>query len=331
MFGKLHKMVFNEHAMIRQGFDKGEDASMFLAVDVGGTAVKLGLITRERTIATRRERNFAEDGFRKPVMSVILREAEALVRENGCCPEGIGVSCTGQVDDRSGCVIGSNGSIGDFEPLPFKAEMEKLFGVPAWVLNDANAAVLGEQYAGKAMGCEDVLMITLGTGVGGGIISGGRLVAGVGGIAGEIGHLSMDPRGERCECGRRGCYERYASTGALVRSAKTAGRTDLPDGRAIFRAAENGDVSAAGLLDAWIHHIANGLISLIYIFNPALVLVGGGVSRQEKLLMEPLRRLIWADTMPQYTEALRLEATGLGNDAGLFGAVRYWMIKQEGK
>ncbi len=197
--------------------------------------------------------------------------------------------------------------------------------MPARVLNDANAAVLGECFTGRAKGLRDVLMITLGTGVGGGVITGGRLLGGRRGIAGELGHFTLRADGPACPCGKRGCYESYASTTALVRKCETrSGRTAL-NGRIIFGEIEQGNAVFREALEEWIGDIAAGLSGLVHLFNPEMVLIGGGVSRQEELLIRPLREAVLRECMPRFAEGLRIESAALGNDAGMIGAVKFWL------
>ena len=195
---------------------------MILSIDIGGTAVKMGLVDREGVIHARHEASVCYDNYQTPILTTVIREAKAFLAGESAVIEGIGVSATGQVDDRIGAVIGTNGKIPHYEGSQIKREMETEFRVPVFALNDANAAALGECFAGRAKGVSNVLMITLGTGVGGGIVLGGRIFGGTRGIAGELGHIPLYADGIPCACGSRGCYESYAATTALVRLAKEA-------------------------------------------------------------------------------------------------------------
>ena len=309
---------------------------MILSIDTGGTAVKLGLVTREGEIRARHEASVNFDDYKTPILTTVLREAEAfLARERellgGGGPEGIGISATGMIDTRTGVVVGSNGRIPNWEGSQLTREATARFGAPAYALNDANAAALGECFAGRAKGLSDVIMVTLGTGVGGGIILGGRVFAGPRGIAGELGHITLDRRGALCTCGKRGCFELYASTTALVKLASE--RTWEPNlsGRTIFARAKAGDETMLRALNAWIDQIAEGLTGLVHIFNPQMVLIGGGVSAQEELLIAPLRARVLGGVMPRFADDLRLERAMLGNDAGLIGAAKFFMDREAEK
>ena len=298
---------------------------MILALDIGGTAVKLGLVSRSGSILARDEKSVCADGYKTPILTTVIREARAFLSRQQAQIEGIGVSATGQIDDRTGVVIGTNGNIPGYEGTPLRAALEEAFGVPVRALNDANAAALGECFAGRAKGLRDVVMVTLGTGVGGGIVLGGRIFGGARGIAGELGHFTLEQNGRPCSCGRRGCYESYASVTALVRMAREATGEAQLDGRILFARAQAGDPVVQAVLERWIDSIAAGICGLVHIFNPEMVLIGGGVSAQEALLIAPLRERVRAGVMPRFAECLSLEAATLGNDAGLLGAARFFM------
>jgi len=298
---------------------------MILSIDIGGTAVKMGLVDEAGAIHARHEASVCYDQYQTPILTTVIREAKAFLARENTAIEGIGVSATGQVDDQIGAVIGTNGKIPHYEGSPIKQEMEKTFGVPSFVLNDANAAALGECFAGRAKGMSNVLMITLGTGVGGGIVLGGRIFGGTRGIAGELGHIPLYADGIPCACGSRGCYESYAATTALVRLAKEATGEAEMNGRIVFGRAAQGDSVMLRVLDHWIGDIAAGLVGLIHTFNPQMVLIGGGVSAQETLLIKPLRERVKKTCMPRFGECLELEAATLSNDAGIIGAAKFYL------
>lgn len=298
---------------------------MILCLDIGGTAVKMGLCDRQGVIHARKEASVCFDQYRTPILETVLREAELFLAEQQCDVEGAGISATGQIDDKRGIVIGTNGRIPHWEGSHLAEEVSARFHVPAFALNDANAAALGESFAGRAKGVENMIMLTLGTGVGGGIILGGKLYSGSLGIAGELGHFTLYADGMTCTCGKKGCFECYASTTALIARAKEkAGSEDL-NGKEIFRRAQAGDRAMLSVLDAWIDDIVHGITGLVHIFNPDMVLIGGGVSVQEQLLMQPLRERVKAGVMPRFAEHLSIERATLGNDAGMIGAARWYM------
>lgn len=302
----------------------------YLGVDIGGTAVKLGLVDEAGTVLRRAERSVSFDGYKTPILDTV----QAAIRDfmgghDAPKLEGIGVSATGQIDSRRGVVAGTCGNFPGWIGVDIKGTLEREFGLPVTVANDANCMLLGEVWAGAAKGYTDVIGVTLGTGVGGGILTGGRLLEGARGLGGELGHFRLHALdGVACTCGAIGCYERYAATTALVRDAQKAGLT-APDGRAIFDAVAAGDARAAAVLRHWIREIAQGLAGLVHIFNPQLILIGGGVSAQQKLLIDPLAEQVRASVMPAFAQGLELKAAALQNDAGLVGAVYYFRTNRD--
>ena len=184
-------------------------------------------------------------------------------------------------------MAGTCGNLPNYIGAPIKAELEKTFGLPVTVANDANCMTLGEVWVGGAQGYTDVIGVTLGTGVGGGILTGGVCwkVRGVW----AVNWVTTAPTRWTAWTApaAQGCWERYAATTALVRAAQEK-NPDWKDGRAIFAAAEAGDKTVLALLDAWTDEIAQGLAGMVHIFNPQLILIGGGVSAQQKLLIEPI-------------------------------------------
>lgn len=296
---------------------------VYLGIDIGGTAVKLGLVNTQGRVLARAEESVSFDGYKTPILDTVTRAAAAFVAAQSITPAGVGVSATGQIDSVQGVVAGTCGSLPGWDDAPIRATLEKALSLPVTVANDANCMVLGEVWAGAAKGCTDVIGITIGTGVGGGILTGGRLLEGARGLAGEIGHYRTHVRdGVACTCGAVGCWERYAATTALVRTAKEKNPA-WDNGRAIFAAAEAGDPAVRELLDAWTDEIAQGLAGLVHIFNPQRILVGGGVSAQTDLLIRPLAERVRESVMPAFRVGLDLRAADLQNDAGLVGAVYY--------
>lgn len=298
---------------------------MILCVDIGGTSAKIACADSDGALYDRDEFPTCIDDYRVPVLDVVCRGIRTWLDRTGRSVKGIGVSAMGQIDIQSGTVIGTNGNVPNYEGARIRETLETQFLVPVRVLNDATAAALGESFTGAAKGLKDVLMLTFGTGVGGGLILNGRVYGGARGIAGELGHFTLDPNGPLCTCGRHGCFETLASTSALVRKCSEAtGRTDL-DGRAVFAAVSDNNPVITRILDKWMDGIADGISGLIHILNPEIVLIGGGVSVQEALMIRPLENKIRERTMRCFAENLIIRGAKLGNNAGLTGAARYWM------
>lgn len=198
--------------------------------------------------------------------------------------------------------------------------MGKFLPVPIQIANDADCAALGEAVAGAGKDCQDVVMLTLGTGVGGGIILDGNIYQGKGIGGSELGHMVIVENGETCTCGRRGCLEAYASATALVRAAKRAtGKEMTPE--AIFTGAENGDAALKDVVDTYIRRLGIGIVNIVNIFRPQLVLLGGGLSAQGKTLIDPLRRIMREGCFGgDKGELPEIGIAALGNEAGMIGA-----------
>ena len=304
----------------------------YFAIDIGGTAVKLGLVDETGAVLAKAEESVNFDGWKTPILDTVLAASERFLQAQNITPaqlEGIGVSATGQIDSRKGTVVGTCGNLPHYIGSPIQEKLEEKFHLPVTVANDANCMCLGEVWVGGAKGYTDVIGVTLGTGVGGGILTGGRLLEGARGLGGELGHYrSHALDGVLCTCGATGCWERYAATTALVREAQKKD-PKLADGRAIFEAAHAGNPMVLGLLDRWIDEIAQGLAGMVHIFNPQLILIGGGVSAQQELLIEPLAQKVKASVMPAFADGLEVRAAQLHNDAGMVGAVYYFRQTRE--
>lgn len=298
----------------------------YLGVDIGGTAVKLGIVAENGTILQRTEQSVSFDGYQTPILTTVQRACESFLEKyEPQALAGIGVSATGQIDSIHGVVAGTCGNLPGWTGSPIRAALHDAFSLPVTVANDANCMLLGEAWVGAAKGYTDVIGITLGTGVGGGILTGGKLLSGARGLAGEIGHFRLHAAdGVPCTCGARGCWESYAATTALVQRAKMQNDAWC-DGRTIFTAVQQGDSRAQQILNNWIDEIAQGLAGLVHIFNPQLILIGGGVSAQQNLLIAPLSQKIKASVMPAFAQDLEIRAAALHNDAGLVGAVYNFM------
>ena len=306
----------------------------YLGVDIGGTAVKLGLVESNGNIIASNNYSVCFDNYETPIFETVKKSIREFLKENNVeenSLKGIGVSATGQVNSNTGVIIGVGGNIKNWCDTEIKKELEEIYKVKTTVINDANSMIIGEQWVGKARGYNNVIGITIGTGVGGGIIVDSKILLGNVGIAGELGHFSINANGKKCSCGNMGCYEQYASMTALVKEVieKYHIIGNLPVkkeevvGKCIFDELEKGNSKIKEIVDNWIENIGKGLVSLTHIFNPEIILLGGGVSKQEKLFIEPLREYVLNHVMKKFGENLKVEAAELGNNAGLVGAVYY--------
>lgn len=304
----------------------------FLGVDIGGTEAKIGLVTIGGEIKYKKSVPVAFDGYETPILTTVNKELGNFIKEAAAEPssiKAIGVSATGAIDSRLGIVAGSGGHIKNWLGSKIKDTLESTYKKPVFVLNDANAAALGEMWKGAAAGKRNVVVITVGTGVGGGIIVDGKVLLGRSGFAGEIGYI-LPPFKVENPLGR-GCFEDYASTSALVRMVEAAAKEGKVNqkyssevtGKVIFEAVKDNDTKVESIVDEWIGNIAAGISGLIHIFNPEAVLIGGGVSAQKELFIDKLRDRIMDMIMEEFKEGLEIKATELKNDAGMIGAVKF--------
>jgi len=280
-----------------------------LTLDVGGTAIKSALIDEQGTLIQERETQSGAD------IEAMIRAMTEVAQSYGAY-SAVGVSMTGQVDGRTGHVVFCSDQEEGWTGTPVAQRLQARLNCPVVIENDANAAALGEARFGAGQGVRDFLCVTLGTGIGGGLILDGRLYTGSRGIAGEIGHMPIHAGGERCRCGLRGCYEHYASTTALVRAARAVDPA-LENGRMVFERRE-GDERLQAVVDRWIEEIAYGLVALMHTLNPARIALGGGVMGQAYIL-ERLRTLVPRQLMLHY-RSVELVRAQLGYRAGLYGA-----------
>lgn len=278
-------------------------------LDIGGTSIKSGLVADGLLT------HFLETPTEAKRGGAFVMERAAQILEGLPAFDRIGISTAGQVEVGEGRIRFANENIPGYTGMPVKALMEQRFQVPCLVDNDVNAAALGEGAAGAAKGISDYLCLTFGTGIGGAIVLGGRIFYGSSCSAGEVGHMVTHAGGRPCGCGQRGCYEQYASTTALVRAA-SAFCPEITDGRTLF---DHLDVpGVAGALENWMEEILAGLATLTHIFNPGLIVLGGGILREERI-SSYLQAHFPQRIMESY-RGVRLVPAMLGNKAGLYGA-----------
>lgn len=288
-----------------------------LVFDIGGTEIKYALcdenfnLTDKKSVPT----NAYEGGKR-----LIERVVEIAGTYSGI--DRIGISTAGQVDSEKGMIVFATDSIPGYTGVQIKRIVEAEIGVPCAVENDVNSAALGEAYFGAAKGEDNFLCLTYGTGIGGAIFLEGKLFKGNGCSAGEFGHFVTHAGGKSCTCGGCGCYEAYASSGALVRAVKAKTGKDL-NGREIFAEFDNPEIRT--VIDEWIDEIVVGLKGLVYIFNPSLIVAGGGIMN-EKYITDEINVRLAAELMPSFRCAKVVKAQA-GNDANLLGAA-YLAAKQ---
>ena len=306
-----------------------------IGIDIGGTKVAGGIVDGAGTVVRRARRDTPERSKSpKIVEDTIVSVLEELLAQEGEV-SAIGIGAAGFVDaDRSTVVFAPHLS---WRNEPLREALSQRIGLPIFVDNDANAAIWGEYRFGAGKGESHLVMVNLGTGIGGGIVLDGQVVRGRFGIAGEFGHMRMVPDGIRCECGNRGCWEQYASGNALVREARAlmdnnspmitplfaeiCGGPDVLTGPVVTEAAKAGDRLARELLAEIGRWLGIGIADLAAALDPGMFVIGGGVSAAGDLLLEPARETFRRHlTGRGYRPEAKIVAAALGNEAGLIGA-----------
>ena len=305
--------------------------STVIGLDVGGTNTSGGLGTPEGKLIAKRKRRTDRAGGGPAGLRLIGEILAELIEEAGGAVnvQRIGVGFGGPVDAGNGVVVLSH-HVPGWENVPLREELERRFLIPVSVDNDANAGTLGEWKFGAGRGCDDLLYVNIGTGIGGGIISGGRLLRGARNLAGEIGHTTVVRDGAPCTCGRGGCVESCASGDAIARrGCEALGRTVT--GRDVFDLAAGGDPAARRVLEAVVEDLAHGIGTAVTLLNPALVIIGGGLSEAPApLFLNPLKEALPRYCLDQSAVGLRVEPAQLRYEAGLMGAIALALTAVDG-
>ncbi len=308
----------------------------YIGIDLGGTNIVAGVVDENYNIVSKASTKTNCPRPAEAIADDMAAMAIQAVKEAGLTMDDIqwvGVGTPGIANSETGIIEYSN-NLG-FKDTPMAEYIRRHIDKPVYIENDANAAAYGEYVAGAAKGARNAVCITLGTGVGGGIIIDGRIYAGSNFAGAEIGHTVINVDGPRCSCGRRGCFEVYSSATGLVRMTKekmevcpdskmhevTAERGGKVSARTAFDCMRMGDAAAKEVVDAYIRHLAAGITNTINIFQPDILCIGGGVCNEGDPLLLPMKELVakevYTRNSPKNTEIVIAK---LGNDAGLIGA-----------
>ncbi len=307
----------------------------YIGIDIGGMSIKAGIIDEhgklyiKKAIPTQPTRHYTE------IVADMAKLCHAICEESGINIDeikGIGIGSPGTVNGAIGQITYSCNI--NFDQVPVVEELRKHIDVPTYVDNDANCAALGEVKFGSCKGLKDAILVTLGTGVGGGIITDGRMLVGKNGGGGEVGHITLKVGGRKCGCGKNGCWEAYASATALIRQTKMSAirhpesiMNDIiseqgrVSGRTAFIACRKGDKAGAEVVKKYVQYVSEGLLSLINIFRPDVIAIGGGVSNEGDYFIDMLQEYVdkygyGGGNNPQTI----VRKAQLLNDAGILGA-----------
>ena len=318
--------------------------NLYLGIDVGGTKIISAIVDgRGRIVARDYRETEAQDGP-AAVLSQITEAATSVIAESGVNSAGIagvGIAAPGPIDAHSG-VVTAPPNLPGWKDVPLKELIKDRLGLPTALENDANAAALAEHRFGAGRGTKHMIYVTASTGIGGGFILDGKLYAGATGSAGEIGHMTILPHGPLCGCGNQGCLEALASGRAIAREARELvhggartliadlahGDPDRISARLVAQAAAEGDAEAGRILDQAMAYLGIGMANLVNLFNPELLVIGGGLTKMDERLFGPVRSIIDQRAFPANAHAVRVIPAELGDDVGVLGAAAVAMLSQ---
>ena len=317
---------------------------MIVGVDLGGTTTKLAFLNLDGEILTKWEIPTDNSNQGLNITDNIVKAINDKTAELGIVKEnllGIGMGVPGPVNYKTGVILNVV-NLGWQDNYPLRERLEAAISLPVMLENDANCAALGEMWNGAGKGAKDLVCVTLGTGVGGGVIANGNIVQGINGAAGEIGHITAIPiGGAPCNCGKTGCLETIASATGIVRLAKEelAKGSDSGDlskvmsqfgkitAKDIFDAARNSDETAAEIVDQVTFHLGFVLAGIANTLNPEKMVLGGGVSKAGSVLLDSVKEHFSKYAFSSVRESTEITVATLGNDAGVTGAA--WLIKNK--
>ena len=317
----------------------------FVGIDVGGTNIAAGVTDSRGKLFSKTSVKTESSQGSAIVISNMIRVAENSIKMAGISKDeigGIGIGLPATVDSEKGIIYHClNVDIGD---KGLANELKNYFNLPVYIDNDGNAAAYAEHISGSAKGSRHSITITLGTGIGGGIIVNNKIYRGFNGIAAEVGHMVIVANGQQCNCGRKGCWEQYASASALIREAREAAKNnprsvlnemtnfDLKkmNGRIPFQAARANDETAMEVVRKYIFYVATGLSNLIVNYQPECVCIGGGIGNEGEYLIEPVRKQVLNESYPvDNVPKTSIVQAKFGNDAGIIGAALLYLNNKQ--
>lgn len=314
-----------------------------IGIDLGGTNIVASVVDDKYNIIATSKTPTNSPRTADEIFDDIAMVSQEAVQKAGLTTadiDSVGMGTPGTVNGDG--IIEFANNLG-FNNVPAKQMLVERLGIErVFIENDANCAALGEAYAGVGNGAKDFVAVTLGTGVGSGVIIDGKIVNGVNFAGGECGHMVIVVDGEQCSCGRKGCWEAYASATALIRQTKKA-MEEYPDsymhqiaeaegkvsGRTAFDAMRKGDIAGIKVVDQYIKYVACGLINLVNALQPEIICIGGGICNEGETLMKPLRRFVQAERYSIHSKIqTKIVKAELGNDAGVIGAALLGSVKE---
>ncbi len=312
-----------------------------IAVDIGGTKIITALFSADGKLRAKDVHpTLANEGVRA-VIERIYAGINSTLENNKMSPSQLGaisIACAGGIDTGKGIVVTPSPHLPGWAGLPLAKIIKKITTrVITYVLNDANAAALGEQRYGAGKGIKNLVLLTLGTGIGGGIIIDGKLYLGARGGAGELGHMTVEADGLRCDCGNTGCLEKYASGTAVANDAverlhqgDKSSLIDMAGGEVakitaemVGAAARKGDKLAREVIERVAYYLGVGMVNIANIFNPEMIVIGGGMAALGEMIIAPGRKMVAARAFSINSQGIQIVKAELGNDAGVYGAAAF--------
>lgn len=314
-----------------------------LVVDLGGTKVITAIISPKGEVIARHDHPTLADEGPQSVVERMLSGIDYLLAQSNLSPSqlrAISIATAGIIDIENG-IVTTSPNLPDWHNIPLKSIVGKKYKVTTFLINDADAAALGEHRFGAGRGLDNLILLTLGTGIGGGIIINGKLYHGPSGSAAEIGHTIVEVNGPKCRCGNNGCLETLASGTAIAREAVrrislgaksslvevVEGKIEDVTAEKVYLAAKGGDSLASEVIARAAHYLGISVVNLVNIFNPEMIIIGGSVAQMGDLLLEPVRQMVKERAFPLLAQSVRIVPAQLGNDAGIFGAAIFALEK----
>ena len=307
-----------------------------LAIDLGGTKILTAIISSEGQVMAREYGLTLADEGPEAVINRILSAIDRLLSQrsiNLSQLDSISIAAAGAIDFDKG-LITSSPHLPGWHDVPLRDIVKEKYKVNTFLINEAHAAALGEHYFGAGQGVNNLILLTVGTGIGGGIIINGRLYSGVSGSAGEVGHITIDVNGPRCSCGNTGCLEALVSGTAVakeaircIRQGERSSLTEIVGGKIenitaekVALAAQGGDSLALEVILKAATYLGVGIANLVNIFNPEIIIIGGGMAKMGDLLLNPARQVVRERAFQLSAQAVQIVPAQLGDDAGVLGA-----------
>jgi glucokinase len=324
------------------------EGELAIGIDIGGTNTKLGVINRSGEVMHRLVIPTEEAKGGEHLMAKLIAASRQLLAESKQSLSGfagIGIGSPGLIDVEKGTVADCPGKIPGWTGMPVARRMSLALGLPASVDNDVKVIARGEGWMGAGKGAKHFVCFALGTGIGGGIVIDGKLYHGAGYCSAMVGHIVVEPNGPRCICGGRGCLECYASgpsiaaeaASHIMRGVETSmeelaeGDISRIDASLVFQAAEAGDQVAREIVERAGFYLGIAVVTVIHLLNPERVIIGGGVARGGKLLLEPVRRVVKQRAWQRRGFKVEILPSELGDDAGIFGAAALAFSRSKAK